>query len=144
MTKDFCLKRSQLHNFADDNTISATCKCLQELTDILGQESESAVLCFRQNEMIYDRDKCQAIILKSKSKTKVNLNICNENVSITDTGKLLGIEIDKGLMIFYTHTAKLCSKAAAQLNAINRLNRYLGKSEKAAIIYSFSRIPLDD
>ena len=54
----------------------------------------------------------QAIILKNKSKTKVNLNICNENVNINDTIKLLGIEIDKDLT-FDTHIAKRCSKAAA-------------------------------
>ena len=72
--------------------------------------------------MIVNLGKFQAIILKNESKTKVNLNICNENVNITDTIKLLGIEIDKDLT-FDTHIAKLFSKAAAQLNAISRLNK---------------------
>ena len=42
--------------------------------------------------------------------------------------KLLGIEIDKYLT-FDAHIAKLCSKAAAQLNVISRLNRYFGQVE---------------
>lgn len=47
---------------------------------------------------IKPNDKFQAVILNSKSKLKVNLNICNENDNITDTVKLLGTKIDKTLV----------------------------------------------
>ena len=80
-------------------------------------------------------NKSKTIILKIECKTKVNLNICNENITITDTIKLLGIDKD---LTFDIHIAQLCSKAAAQVNAISRLNRYLGKSEIVAIINNFS------
>lgn len=96
------------------------------------QESESAVLWFRQNEIIFNLDKFQTIFLKSESKTKVKWNICYENVNIGIV-KLLGIETDKNLT-FEIHLVKLCSKAAAQLNVISRLNRYLDKSKTAVII----------
>ena len=43
-------------------------------------------------------DKFRAVILNSKSKSKVNLNICNENVNITDTVKLIGTKIDNTLV----------------------------------------------
>ena len=79
----FWLKRSKIHNFADDKTISAPCKSLQQLTGTLEQESKSAVLWFRWYEMIVNPNKFQAILLKNVSKTKVNLNICNENANIT-------------------------------------------------------------
>ena len=81
-------------------------------------------------------DKLQAFVLKNRLKTKVNLIFSNENVSITDAVKLLEIEIHKD-PTFNTHVAELWSKVPAQLNAINRLYRYFGKSEKAAIINSF-------
>ena len=80
----FWLKRSELHNFAEDNTISATGRVY---THTLEHEFKSVVLWFKQKEMIVNLDKFQAIILKNKSKTKGNLNICNENVNITDTIK---------------------------------------------------------
>ena len=38
-----CMKKSDLHNFADDNTITATCNTLAGLLKTLEQESESAV-----------------------------------------------------------------------------------------------------
>ena len=100
--------------FTDNNTLSATCQSSQQLVDTLEQESESAVILFRQNEIIVNPNKCQAIILKNESKTKVNLNIYDENVNITDTVKLLRIEIDKHLT-FDTHIAQPRSKAAVQL-----------------------------
>lgn len=47
-------------------------------------------------------DKFQAVILNSKSKSKVNLNICDENANTTDTVKSRGIDIDEHL-VFDTH-----------------------------------------
>ena len=49
---------------------------------------------------------------------------------------MLGIKIDKDLN-FDTHIAKLSYKTTAQLNAVSRLNRHLGKSEKTAVVNSF-------
>ena len=94
------------------------CNSLHQLIGTLEQESESPVLWLRQNKIIVNPHEIQGIILKSKSNTKINLNICNENVCTTDTVNLVGIEIDINLT-FDTHTAKLCSKATAQLNTIS-------------------------
>ena len=52
-----CIKKSDLHNFADDNTITTTCNTLTGLLKTLEQESESAVSWFKQNEMIVNADK---------------------------------------------------------------------------------------
>ena len=92
------------------------CNSLHQLIGTLEQESESPVLWLRQNKIIVNPHEIQGIILKSKSNTKINLNICNENVCTTDTVNLVGIEIES---TFDTHTAKLCSKATAQLNTIS-------------------------
>ena len=67
-----CIKKSDLYNFADDHTITATCNtcntcktcnnfntfntCNRVLKN-LEQESESAVSWFKQNEMIVNADK---------------------------------------------------------------------------------------
>ena len=50
---------------------------------------------------------------------------------------LLGLEIDSKLN-FDKHISKLYNKSAGQLNALNRLNRYLGFEEKKILINSFT------
>ena len=70
------------------------------------------------------------MILKGKSKINVDIYICSKSISIAETVKLQGIKIAKDV-IFDTHIAKMCSKTAAQPNAVRRLNRYLSKSAGA-------------
>ena len=50
--------------------------------------------------------------------------------------KLLGIEIDNKLN-FEKHISNICKKASNQLNAICRLQTFLGHKEKQAIINTF-------
>ena len=116
-----CIKESDLHSFADDNTITAICNTLTGLLKILEQESESAVGWFKQNEMIFNADKFQAIILNKKESEAV---------------KLLGITID-GRLRFDQHISNLCSKVAMQLNALGRLQKYMRTPEEVAIVNSF-------
>ena len=62
--------------------------------------------------------------------------IDNKEIKTTKPIKLLGINIDDQLK-FNEHISILCSKRAMQLNAVSRLQKYMGKSEKEAIINSF-------
>ena len=77
-----CLENTDLHNFADDNAITAVC---DQLPDLI---------------------------------------------------KLLGLNIDDQLK-FNEHISIPCSKVAMQLNDLSRLQKYMGKAEKEAIINSF-------
>ena len=58
------LKKSQLYNFADNNTISTEANSEDDIFKILKEESESAVQWFRENKMIVNPDKFQAIVLQ--------------------------------------------------------------------------------
>ena len=132
-----CIKNSDLHNFADDNTITATCNILTGLLKILEHESESSVSWFKQNEIIVNADKFQAIILnKKESEAKYKLTIDNNDIESTKFVKLLGITIDDRLR-FDQHISNLSSKAAMHLNALGRLQKYMGKPEKVAVVNSF-------
>ena len=132
-----CIKKSDLHNFADHNTITAVCNTLTGLLKTLEQDPESAVSCFKQIETIVNADKFQAIILnKKESEAKYKLTIDNNDIESTKSVKLLGITIDDRLR-FDQHISNLCSKAAMQLNALGRLQKYMGKSEKVEIVNSF-------
>ena len=90
-----------------------------------------------ENEMVVNSDIFQAIILNRKdAKATHKLIIDNKETKPTSLVKLLGININDQLK-FNEHISVLCSKAAMQLNALSRLQKYMGKSEKEAIINSF-------
>ena len=131
------LKKTDLHNFADDNTITAVCDQLADLITILEAEGELSVGCFRENEIVVNSDKFQAIILNRKEAQAAHKYIIdNKEIKTTNSIKLLGINIDDQLR-FNEHISILCSEVAMQLNALSRLQKYIGKSEKEAIINSF-------
>ena len=65
------LTKSNLHNFADDNTIAVTCNNLSNLLHTLEKESESAVDCFKINNMIANPDKFQTIIMNKRRKNEI-------------------------------------------------------------------------
>ena len=59
------LKLSDLINFADDNTISATADNIDFLLLTLKHESELAIEWFTENQMVVNSDKFQAMILQN-------------------------------------------------------------------------------
>ena len=128
------LKKTDLHNFGDDNTITVVCDQLADLIKILEAEGELSVGWFRENEMVVNSDKFQAIVLNRKEAQAAHkLIIDNKEIKTTNSIKLLGININDHLK-FNEHISILCSSAAMQLNGLSRLQKYLGKSEKEAII----------
>ena len=92
---------------------------------------------FKQNKMLVNAGKFQAIILsKKESEAKYKLTVDNNDIESTKSVKVLGIIIDNHLR-FGQHMSSLCSKAPMQLNALGRLQKYMGKPEKVAIVNSF-------
>ena len=70
------IKKAKLVNFEDNNTIYANSAEMERLLDILEKESETAIKRFKQNQMIVNPDKFQAMVLgRNKQKEKINLNI---------------------------------------------------------------------
>ena len=57
------IKNCDLHNFADDNTISCVSGSLNELTSELEKEGNVATQWFRDNSMIVNPEKFQGIII---------------------------------------------------------------------------------
>ena len=132
------LKDVDLANFADDNTIYTANKGIEKLLEILERESKSAIDWFKINDMIVNPVKFQAMILSSDKKDKkFQLNINNSTISSEDSVTLLGIEIDNKSN-FKNHDSTICKKANRQLNAIGRIQNYVGKKEKESIINTFA------
>ena len=142
------LSTADLHNFADENTISAFSKDLQELIKKLEDASECAIKLFTNNCMIVKPGKFQSIIIES-SKGKINPQSLKTKGNSNENSKcvrLLSIEIDNHSN-FQSHISTTCEKAAGQLNALFCLKSSLNQDQRNAIanslIYSnFSYCPL--
>ena len=127
----FWIKKAELHNFADDNTISYASESLDELITNLQNESQNAIEWFRHNSMIVNPKKFQSIIIDRQNKENLSQEISFEGTTIKsqDNVTLLGLEIDNKLN-FDKHISILCKKSAGQLNAIYRLGNLLRKKER--------------
>ena len=132
------ITKTDLLNFADDNTISAAGKTIEDLIYTLETESQKAIEWFKLNEMIVNPDIFQAIIVKKNAKIKDSypLKINDQIINSENSVKRLGIKIDNKLS-FDKHISTLCKKASNQLNAIGRIQKYMGFKEKEVLINSF-------
>ena len=128
---------ANLHGFADDHTISASDKDFENLKNILIHDSEIAIKWLKNNDMIANPGRFQAIILgKSKKTTHTTFIINGKEIESKENVKLLGINIDNKLN-FDDHVSKLCSRASGQLNTLFRFNNYLTPETKILAINSF-------
>ena len=131
-----CLENSDSHNFADDNTISATCKNINDLLRTLENEAEQGIDCFNINRMIANPDKVLAILLsKTDSSVSHKLNMYDNIIDTTKLVTLLGVEKDHQLR-FNKHISTLCPKTPMELDALSRLRGVIGRAEKIIFVYA--------
>ena len=75
----FFFQKASMHNFADDNTLSAWGETVSKLIDTLESESNIAIDWFTKNEMIINPYKFQAIILDKKKSNLTNIAFTIDN-----------------------------------------------------------------
>ena len=128
-------KDSKLHNFAGDNTITSSSGIISKLIKDLQSEANKATDWFKMNNMIVNPEKFQAMIIDKKGQhnNPSEINIDGKKINSESSVHLLGLEIDSKLN-FDKPISKLYNKSPGQLNALNRLNRYLGFEEKKILI----------
>ena len=71
-----------MHNFADDNTLSAWEETVSKLIETLKSESNIAIDWFTKNEMIINPDKFLPIILDKKKLNLTNIPLAIVNQTI--------------------------------------------------------------
>ena len=127
-----------MHNFVDDNTLSAWGETVSKLIDTLESESNIAIDWFTKNEMIFNPDKFQPIILDKKKSilTNIPLTIDNQTIKLVPSVELLEIHLGDKLN-FNLHISNICRSAENQLNALIRLKSYLSFNAKRALINSY-------
>ena len=125
------IKNSDLHNFADDNTISCVSSSLNELISELEKEGNIAIQLLRDNSMIVNPEKFQAIIIdrKNQKNNPQKLTIDEKVITSSENVTLLRLEVDSKLN-FDEHISKLCNKSAGPLNALCRIRQLIGLEEK--------------
>ena len=109
------VRTADIHNFADNNTISSILDNLEKFISNLKRASEVVINWFRNNIMIFKPSKLQSIIIDHR-KTNYNLQTFNINEKELKS-HLLNLEIDSRLN-FEKHTSATCNNAAKQLNAL--------------------------
>ena len=135
----YFINSSDLHNFADDNTISAIASSVEDLVTDLERKACTALDWLDANKMIANPEKFKAIILqkpKSAEVPDVKIQIRGQEVAPTQEVELLGIKIDNELE-FDKYISKICKKAANQLNALYRLGKYLNLQQREVLVKSF-------
>ena len=135
----FYILQSDLHNFADDNTISAVADTLSELITSLTLKSGLAIDWFEYNSMIVNPDKFKAIIL-SKSEydtSSIPLTLGNQSITTQRSVTLLGVTIDCAIS-FDKHVGDLCKTAASRLNALKRLRPFItNEKTRKSLVHAF-------
>ena len=64
------ITKTDLLNFADDNTISAAKRTIENLISRLETQSQAVIEWFKLNEIIVNPDKFQASVVKKNPKMK--------------------------------------------------------------------------
>ena len=133
----------QLHNWQNVKIIHklmfALFQMLQKLylKCKLNNESKVAIKWLKDNQMIANPSKFQAIFLnKSKEHIDTNIEIDGNIIDSSNLVTLLGLEIDDKLN-FDSHISNLCTKAGGQLNCLYRYKKYLSSSAKKLALNSY-------
>ena len=71
---------AMVHNFADDNTLSAFAENVSKLINILQIESAVITDWFKKKQMIVNPDKFQVIIIDKKKSDHANENVVVDNI----------------------------------------------------------------
>ena len=139
MNDMFYFITSNLHNFVDDNTLSAAAESLQSLVNELEHQAKKAIDWLQINQMIANPEKFKAIVLKRLNVNEtLNINLQINDIRITTSSEvdLLGVTIDSKLT-FDSYIRNICKKASCQLNALFRLKRYLLPYKRKVLTKSF-------
>ena len=113
---------SDLHNFADDNTVTAVAEMTQAYINSLEIKTSKAIQWIENNDMIANPEKFKAIVLTKHDEQTVGSEFNFSGITIYSSAEvdLLGVKLDTKLS-FESHISKMCKKAAGQLNALKRL-----------------------
>ena len=125
---------SDIHNFADDNTVTVVPETIQDLINSLDVETSNAIEWIKDSDMIANSNKFKAIVLtKTNHNTAgIRLEFSGKTIPSTKEIDLLGVTTDTN-----SKNTKICRKASRQLNALKCLGFYIPLDTRKILANSF-------
>ena len=132
----FSIKKSEVCNFADDNTLFSGDKNLEQVFSNLNSDLSNVIDWYKINSLKANPGKFQFMVLGANKNDSFNLNVAGKAIPSTSEVKLLGMMIDNKLK-FKKHINELCRKASYKLHALQRIRRYLSVDKPRMLANAF-------
>ena len=140
------VEKTQICNFADDNTIYSCGDSSETVTEWLKHDLDIVINWFKINELVANPSKFQFMILGGND-SKVPLKTSDITIAQSTSVKLLGITIDQHLD-FKLHINSLCKSSSNKVKCLYRIRKYIDVSQakllfNAYIMSSFNYCPIN-
>ena len=120
----FFIEKSEICNFADDNTLYSRDRNLLRIKENLTFDMKNILLWFRTNSLKGNAGKFQFMILNRKNHRRQRMVINFITVKESNEVILLAITIDNKI-VFKKHIENLCRTVQYKLHALTRIIKYL-------------------
>ena len=127
-------RKSQICNFADDNTLYASGENIGYVVTCLEVDIENVLPWFDSNRMVANPGKFQVMFLGLLKSANICIEIDGLVLVPKNNVKLLGITIDSDLK-FTNHVKSSCRKTSKKVTACSRVARLLDL-KKARLLYN--------
>ena len=135
----FFIYKSEIHNYADDNTLSVANTNIDIIISKLESDINVLDIWFKSNGLLLNEKKCQFIIIEPSSVSRSNtetVNVRGKNLEEVTQSKLLGISFDKNINM-KDHIKLICNQAGKKLNALARISHYLDEHKRKLLMNAF-------
>ena len=130
------VEKTDICNFADDNTIYSCAKSVNDVIENLQSDLKIALKWFKDHQMMANPGKFQFMIL-SKNTINQSIVINNKTIESLKSVKLLGLTIDNKLN-FGIHINNICKVASTKNKRSKRIRSRLNLSQKNFLYNSFT------
>ena len=131
----FYIIKTDICNYADDNTPYTIDMCLDKLMAKLECATKSAMDWFHSNGMKLNSSKCYLFVCGHKYESMI-CKIDNTQVIETHLVKLLGIQMESEVT-FNNYLETVCKRASQKLNALSRLCLFIPLHKRKMSIQAF-------
>ena len=118
------VEKSDIRNFADDNTLFSHGSSLPLILNNLGHDMKNVLYWFKINSLKAKPGKIQFMMIGKKNHLKYSLKIGSITIKETVEVELLGITTDTASN-FKKHIENLCRTVPYKLHALRRIRKYL-------------------